>query len=53
MYLIFSSALVLVVLSHEVLRGTCRNVEDIQDMRIEIPRWHFGFELSQQSTKLN
>ena len=37
---------------HELLRGTCGNVEDLQDMRREIPRWHFGFACSQQSTEL-
>ena len=41
------------VLLHELLRGVCRNVEDIPDMRIEIPRRHFGFERSQQSTKFH
>src|SRR5882724_41962 len=43
----------LAVLLHEPLRGACGNVEDIQDMRIEIPGRHFGFECSQQSTKFH
>ena len=43
--------LVLAVLLHELLRGARRHVEDIQDMLLEIPRRHFGFERSQQSTE--
>jgi hypothetical protein len=45
--------LVFAVLLHEALRGACGNVEDIQDMRIEIPRRHFGLEGGQQSTELH
>jgi hypothetical protein len=47
------SPLGLAVLLHELLRGACGNVEDIQDMPIEIPRRHFGFERSQQSAKFH
>jgi hypothetical protein len=43
----------LAVLVHELLGGACGNMEDLQDIRIEIPRWHFGFECSQQLTNFH
>jgi hypothetical protein len=46
------SPLGLAVLAHELLRGVCGNVEDIEDMRVEIPRGHFGVEVGQQSAEL-
>ena len=43
----------LAALLHKLLRGVYGNVEDIQDMRVEIPGRHFGFECSQQLTELH